>query len=168
MALTKVELSSLKLNPFDMIGKQWMLISAGNEQKWNTMTASWGGLGVIWGAPTATAYIRESRYTKEFVDAGEYFTLSFLAEGHRDALNLLGSKSGRDIDKMQGGGLTPVFVEGQPSFEEAETVFVCKKRYAGDLAAKDFLDPAIDPKWYSTHDYHKMYLGEIVACYQNL
>lgn len=168
MALTKVDLNSLKLNPFTMIGKQWMLISAGSEQKWNTMTASWGGLGVIWGAPSATAYIRDSRYTKEFVDAGEYFTLSFLKDGHRDALNLLGTKSGRELDKMRESGLTPAFVEGQPAFEEAETVFVCKKRYAGAIAAKDFIDPGIDSKWYTTHDYHTMYLGEIVACYQNL
>lgn len=167
MALTKVELSSLALNPFDMIGKQWMLVSAGTEEKWNTMTASWGGLGVIWGAPTATAYIRKSRYTKEFVDAGEYFTLTFLKDGHKDALGVLGAKSGRDMDKMGNSGLTPVFLEGQPAFEEAETVFICRKRFAGDLAREDFLDDVIDGKWYENKDYHVMYLGEIVACYQD-
>lgn len=167
MALTKVDLQKLQLNPFQMLGKQWMLISAGTQQKWNTMTASWGGLGVLWGTPAATAYIRHSRYTKEFVDAGDYFTLTFLQDGHRGALNLLGSKSGRDMDKMQDSGLTSVFIEGQPAFEEAETVFICKKRYRGEIEAKDFLDPSIDAKWYGDHDYHTMYIGEIVACYQN-
>lgn len=168
MALTKVELSGLQLNPFQMIGKQWMLISAGTEAKWNTMTASWGGIGVLWGVPSATAYIRHSRYTKEFVDAEAFFTLTFLKDGNRAALNLLGSQSGRQMDKMHESGLTPAFVEGHPTFEEAETVFVCKKKYKGEIEAKDFLDPSIDKKWYADHDYHTMYIGEIVSCYQNI
>ena len=92
-----------------------MLISAGTEDKWNTMTASWGAVGVMWGKPSATCYIRKSRFTKEFVDAGEYFTLTVLKDGNRQALNTLGSKSGRDMDKMHESGLTPVFVEGQPT-----------------------------------------------------
>lgn len=167
MALTKVELSSLSINPFQMIGEQWMLVSAGTEEKWNTMTASWGGLGVFWGAPTATAYIRHSRYTKEFVDAGDCFTLTFLKDGHKKALGLLGSKSGRDIDKMKDSGLTPTFVDGQPTFLEAETVFVCRKRYAGNISREDFLDETVDGRWYADHDYHVMYLGEIIACYQD-
>ncbi len=114
-------------NPFDLIGQKWMLISAGTEDKWNTMTASWGAVGVMWGKPSATCYIRKSRFTKEFVDAGEYFTLTVLKDGNRDALNKMGSKSGRDMDKMHDSGLTPVFVEGQPTFEEAELVLICRK-----------------------------------------
>ena len=119
MAFTKINIAEQSFNPFEMIGKQWMLISAGTANQWNTMTASWGGVGVIWGKPSATAYIRHSRYTKEFVDNNEYFTLTFLQDGHRDALNLLGSKSGRDMDKMHDSGLTPIFVDGQPTFAEA-------------------------------------------------
>ena len=106
MAFTKINIAEQSFNPFEKIGKQWMLISAGTANSWNTMTASWGGVGVIWGKPSATCYIRHSRYTKEFVEGSEYFTLTFLKDGHRDALSLLGSKSGRDMDKMRDSGLT--------------------------------------------------------------
>ena len=91
----------------------------------------------MWGKPSATCYIRKSRFTKEFVDAGEYFTLTVLKDGNRDALNKMGSKSGRDMDKMHESGLTPVFVEGQPTFEEAELVLICRKRGVTDIAPDD-------------------------------
>ena len=166
MAFTKINIAEQSFNPFDLIGKQWMLISAGTEKKWNTMTASWGGVGVIWGKPSATCYIRKSRYTKEFVDNSEYFTLSFLQEGHRDALNLLGSKSGRDMDKMNDNGLTPIFLDGQPTFEEAQLVLICRKRGVSDIAPSDMSDEVCE-KWYGDKDYHTMYIGEIVAAYQH-
>ena len=95
----KVDPKTLDLNVFSAIGEQWMLITAGDRDNCNTMTASWGGLGVIWGAPAATAYIRPQRYTKEFVDNSDYFTLSFFPEAYRKELALCGSKSGRDVDK---------------------------------------------------------------------
>lgn len=165
MALTKIDIAEQSFNPFDLIGKQWMLVSAGTEEKWNTMTASWGGVGVIWGKPSATCYIRHSRYTKEFVDNSAYFTLTFLQDGYRDALALLGKKSGREMDKMRDSGLTPVFVEGQPTFEEASLVLVCRKRYHSELVPEEIEREALD-KWYADHDYHVMYIGEIVAAYQ--
>ena len=89
--MKKINIAEKSFNPFDLIGQKWMLISAGTEDKWNTMTASWGAVGVMWGKPSATCYIRKSRFTKEFVDAGEYFTLTVLKDGHRDALNKMGS-----------------------------------------------------------------------------
>ena len=105
-------------------------------------------------------------FTKEFVDAGEYFTLTVLKDGHRDALNKMGSKSGRDMDKMHESGLTPVFVEGQPTFEEAELVLICRKRGVTDIAPDDMAQEVQD-KWYGDHGYHTMYIGEIVATYEN-
>lgn len=105
--MKKINIAEQSFNPFELIGKDWMLISAGTAEKWNTMTASWGGVGVMWGKPSATCYIRQSRYTKTFVDDSEFFTLTVLKDGCRDALNLLGSKSGRDMDKMHESGLTP-------------------------------------------------------------
>ena len=158
--------SEITGNVFDRIGKEWMLITAGKPEKYNTMTASWGAVGVMWGKPSATCYIRKSRFTKEFVDAGEYFTLTVLKDGHRQALNTLGSKSGRDMDKMHESGLTPVFVEGQPTFEEAELVLICRKRGVTDIAPDDMAQEVQD-KWYGDHDYHTMYIGEIVAAYEN-
>ncbi|MCQ5131091.1 flavin reductase family protein [Butyricicoccus faecihominis] len=166
MSLTKIDITKQAMHVFDLLAKDWMLISAGTEEKWNTMTASWGGIGVIWGKPSVTAYIRHSRYTKEFVDNSEYFTITFLQDGHRDALNTLGSKSGREIDKMHESGLTPVFVEGQPTFEEAKLVLVCRKRCKSEIAPEDILQQETIDKWYGDHDFHTMYIGEIVAAYQ--
>ena len=166
MAFTKINIAEQSFNPFEKIGKQWMLISAGTANSWNTMTASWGGVGVIWGKPSATCYIRHSRYTKEFVDKSEYFTLTFLKDGHRDALSLLGSESGRDMDKMHDSGLTSIFVDGQPAFEEAELVLVCRKRCKSEIAPEDILQQEIIDNNYADRDFHTMYIGEIVAAYQ--
>ena len=111
MAFHEVPIESLEFNPFKKISKQWMLITAGDEKKSNTMTASWGGLGIMWGKNVATAYIRPNRYTKEFVDANDTFTISFFDESYRKALNICGSVSGRDKDKIKEAGLTPFFVD---------------------------------------------------------
>lgn len=166
MQLEKIDISAQVFNPFDLLGNQWMLISAGDSGKWNTMTASWGGVGVIWGAPAATAYIRHSRYTKEFVDQSAFFTLTFLKDGFKKQLGVLGAQSGRDMDKMNGSGLTPVFVDGQPTFEEASLVLVCKKRCKSEIAPADILQDETKQKWYADQNYHTMYIGEIVAAYR--
>ncbi len=167
MALTKIDLSTLSFNPFTKIKNQWMLLSAGQEGKWNTMTANWGGLGELWFRPAATAYVRHSRYTHEFMESNAFFTMTFLQDGHKDALGVLGSKSGREIDKMAGCGLTPCFVEGQPTFEEAELVLVCKTLFHQDLDKSGFLYPETIAECYQDNDFHTMYIGEIVACYSN-
>ena len=157
----KVDPKSLNLNPFSAIGDQWMLITAGTPGRCNTMTASWGGLGVIWGAPAATCYIRPQRYTKGFVDENEYFTLSFFDEAYRPQLNLCGTKSGRDIDKVKECGFTVAAAAGNaPYFEQADLVLVCRKRMAVPM------NPALMPedvkdKWYKG-DWHTMYWGEVV------
>ncbi len=164
MALAKIEISEQTFNPFELIGSKWMLVSAGTAEKWNTMTASWGGLGVIWGKPSATCYIRHSRYTKEFVDNSEYFTLTFLQDGYKETMTRLGCNSGRDIDKMHGSGLTPIFVEGQPTFEEAALALICRKRCRTEIPPEDIPSDILE-RWYSDHDYHAMYIGEIVSAY---
>ena len=149
-------------NPFSMIGDQWMLITAGSAESCNTMTASWGGVGVLWNAPVATCYVRPQRYTKQFLDREDYFTLTFFGEEYRKALSLCGTKSGRDVDKVKECGFTVKTAAcGAPYFEEAELVIVCRKRYVQDF------DPAAIPadvkeKQYPNQDYHTMYIGEIV------
>ena len=97
------------------------------------MTASWGGLGVVWGRPAATIYLRPQRYTKEFVDVQSTFSLSFFGEGYRDALKYFGSVSGRDEEKIAKSGLSTAFADGTPYFTEASLVFVCRKAYAQPL-----------------------------------
>jgi flavin reductase (DIM6/NTAB) family NADH-FMN oxidoreductase RutF len=157
----KVDPKTLDLNVFSAIGDQWMLITAGTPEQCNTMTASWGGLGVLWGAPMALAYIRPQRYTKQFVDGQDYFTLSFFSEEYRQQLSLCGTKSGRDVDKVRECGFTVAAGAGSaPYFEQADLVLVCRKRMAMPM------DPAAIPqdvkdKWYHG-DYHTMYWGEIV------
>ncbi len=157
----QVDPKTLPMNPFAAIGDQWMLITAGTKEHCNTMTASWGSLGVLWGAPMAIAYIRPQRYTKEFVDSQEYFTLSFFGPEYRPQLSLCGSKSGRDVDKVQACGFTVAEAAcGAPYFEEAETVLVCRKRMVVPMEP-DLLPADVREKWYDG-DYHTMYWGEIV------
>ena len=160
--MRKIDLTPLDKNVFTAIGDLGMLLTAGTADRCNTMTASWGGLGVIWGSPAATCYIRPQRYTKEFVDREEYFTLTFFGEEYRKALQLCGSRSGREVDKVKECGFTVRAAEcGAPYFEEAELVLVCRKRFAQPM------DPANIPqnvkdKFYPEQDYHTLYIGEIV------
>lgn len=158
----KIDPKALDQNVFSLIGDQWMLITAGTEDKCNTMTASWGGLGVLWGKPVATVYIRPQRYTLEFVEREDTFTLCFFGEAYRKALTLCGSKSGRDVDKVKECGFTVTTAEGAPYFEEADLVLVCKKAYWQDMDPTHFLDGEIDGKWYPQKDYHRIFIGEIL------
>lgn len=162
------EPKELDLNPFKAIGEKWMLITAGNESGNNTMTASWGGLGVIWGSPAAVAVIRPQRYTKKFVDEEELFTLSFYPDDMKKALAYCGANSGRDMaegEKAANAGLTPLYLDGTTAFEEAELILVCRKMYETQIVPEGFLNKAIAGKWYADEDYHTAYVGEIVAAY---
>ena len=165
MSLKKIDASTLTFNPFEKLAKQWALVGAGSMDKFNMMTVSWGAVGVIWGKPSVTAYIRQTRYTKEFVDSSDTFTLTFLKDGNRDALNVLGSKSGRDMDKMKDSGLTPIEVDGEVMFEEAELVLVCRKRFVQDMPKETFDNQETLVKWNADKNYHTMYIGEVVAAY---
>ena len=169
MALKEVDVKSLDINPFTAIGDDWMLVTAGDEASHNTMTASWGGLGVLWGAPVATCYIRQSRYTKEFVDGSDLFTLSFLDPAvWRRQLSYLGRVSGRDEDKIKAAGLTPVAVDGTTTFAEARLMQGSRLSYATYLGPEGFVaqsGTADDARWYQDHDYHTMYIGKIEHAY---
>lgn len=165
--MRKINFDELNFNPYLKFAKEWTLITAGTEEgKFNTMTASWGHLGSIWGhKPTAIVYIRPQRYTKEFVDNNEYFSLSFFDEEYRNDLNYLGTVSGKDEDKVAKSKLTPVFNDKATYFNEANMVFICKKIYAQELKEENFIDKEIIDKHYPLKDYHTMYVGEIVETY---
>lgn len=166
MSFKKVQLSELTFNPFNLIGKGWMLLTGGNKEKYNTMTASWGQLGVLWNKNVLTCYIRPNRYTYEFVENGEFFTASFLGEQYRDALKFCGANSGRDCDKAKEAGITPTELDGCIGFEEADMVFVCKKIYAGGIREDAFLtQEGLFEKFYSSDPLHKAYIAEITAIY---
>ena len=157
----EIDIKSLQFNPFTMINDEWMLLSAGDERKCNTMTVSWGSLGILWNKPVATVYVRPTRYTLEFLDREDTFSLSVLSEGNRAALNYCGSHSGRDGNKIAAAGLTPVVDNGTPYFAEAKLVLVCKKLYKQDFSPACFLDQSLDAVNYPKKDYHKMFIGSI-------
>ena len=165
--LTKIDPKTIQDNVFSTIGSDWLLITAGTKERCNTMTASWGGLGVLWGRNVATVYIRPQRYTYDFVEQSDCFTISVFDESWRDALNLCGTKSGRDVDKIKECGFTVVEGEGgAPYFEQARLVLVCRKLYWQDMDPDHFLDPEIDSRFYAQKDYHRVYVGEIVEAYK--
>ena len=146
------------LSVFD---KKWALLTAGDSDKFNTMTISWGGLGTLWGKPVATVYVRTSRYTHDFMDANEFFTVSFYPEECKQVLGVLGSKSGRDMDKMNESGLTPVQTGGSVSFKEAEITLVCRKLFKQQMNVANMPED-VAKTMYEGQAPHDMYIGEIV------
>ena len=150
-------------NAFSLIGKDWALVTAGDSESFNTMTVSWGSVGIMWNKPVAFTFIRPQRYTFGFLEKNGMFTMSFFGEEYRKALQICGTKSGRDTDKVKETGLTPAFTEdGVPYFEEARLVLVCKKLYAQDLNESSIIEEAVKSN-YNGDDYHRMYVSEIVS-----
>ena len=147
---------------FETFDKKWALLTAGTKEKFNTMTISWGGLGTIWGKPVATVYVRTSRYTYEFMENSDYFTVSFYPEEYKKTLGVLGSKSGRDMDKMHVEGLTSVEAGDSVSFQEAELTLVCRKLFKQQLDPKNML-PEVAEQFYGSDAPHDMFIGEVVA-----
>lgn len=162
----KVNIHELNFNPFDKIGKDWLLISAAKNGQTNTMTASWGALGHLWNKDVAIVFIRPQRYTKEFVDESDTFTLSFFDDKHEE-LGYLGHHSGKDENKISKVGFHVEMVDGQPTFQEAKEVFICKKLYVGKFEKERFLIPEIYDKNYPQDDLHYVYIGEITNVYTN-
>lgn len=154
----------LDLNVFTRIGKEWMLITAGPPEDCNTMTASWGGLGVLWHRNVSFVFVRPVRWTYRFMEKHPVYTLSFFGAGHRDALQLCGSRSGRDLDKVREAGLTPFPTPGGGTgFTQARLVLECRKLHSQDLDPSRFLDPSILEN-YPDRDFHRLYVGEILNC----
>ena len=150
-------------NAFKLIGKDWALVTAGSKDSFNTMTVSWGSVGIMWNKPVAFTFIRPQRYTFGFLEKNGMFTMSFFDEEYRKALQICGTKSGRDTDKVAETGLTPAFTgDGVPYFEEARLVLVCKKLYAQDLNEDSIVEEAVKGN-YNGSDYHRMYVSEIVS-----
>ena len=148
-------------NAFSMIGEDWMLITAAKGDKVNTMTASWGGIGIMWGKPVAYLVIRPQRYTKEFIDNSDTLSINFLDSSYRSTLTYLGKVSGRDEDKITNSKLTTSFDDATPYFEESNKVLLCKKLFAQELTADSFIDKTLLEKWYPGNDLHTLYVVEI-------
>ena len=159
--MKEIDINDLKLNPFNKIGKEWMLITASDGEKTNTMTASWGGFGFLWNKNIAFIVLRPQRYTKEFVDKTNEFSFSFFDESYKKTLSYLGSVSGKNEDKISKSGLHLSFINNIPSFEEASMIINCKNLYKQNLLSECFIDTNIDEKNYPNKDYHTLYFAEI-------
>ena len=166
MNFKKVSPIELELNPFDRIGNDWMLITAGDESRYNTMTASWGQMGIMWGKPVVNVFIRPQRHTRGFVDDGERFTINlFVPKSMRSELTLLGTKSGRDGDKIAEAGMSIQCFDGVAAVAQSQVVMVCRKLYQHDIGEEGFVVAEVGAKHYPQKDFHRMYIGEIEAVY---
>lgn len=163
--LKEISIDDLSFNPFNKIGKEWFLITSGNISNYNTMTASWGMMGFLWGKPVINCFVRPQRYTFDFIENNDLFTISFFENDKKDALTFCGTKSGRDYDKAKETGLTPLDVDNCVTFSEASLVFVCKKMYTQNFEKNNFLQNENVEKWYANNDFHKSYIGEIIKIY---
>lgn len=162
--MKKIDIKQLHESPAKLFGGDWSLITSGDESGWNTMTASWGGLGELWDRDVCFIFIRPQRYTYEFLEKNDRFTVSFFADDWKKALAYCGSNSGRDVNKAEATGLTPVFTDGTTAFAQAKITLVCRKIAFQDMDPKGFLDSKLN-EIYAGDDYHRVYVGEILACY---
>lgn len=159
--MREIKPEELQKNPFQMIGKEWLLVTAEKDGKANTMTASWGGVGIMWHKPVAYVFLRPQRYTKEFIDQTDTFSLSVLGEEYRETLRYFGTVSGRDEDKIAKSGLHVAHEGETPYFAEANMVMICRKLYGQPYDPSCFIDKSLDEKNYPNKDYHTMYIAEI-------
>ncbi len=146
---------------FSVYDKTWGLLCAGTMENHNAMTISWGGMGTLWGKPVVTVYVRPNRHTYGFMENSEYFTVGFLKEEYRGAHGIMGSKSGRDMDKDREAGLTPCPAGETVMYAEAEATLLCRKIYCQDLDVSAFPE-AVREKYYGSEPAHRMYIGEVV------
>lgn len=166
--MRKFDVKELNDNVFETIGKEWLLVTAGSKDKMNMMTASWGCLGWLWNKPVAVVFIRPERFTHELIEENEYMTLSFLghSEEARKIYNFCGTKSGRNLDKVQATGLTPVSLEsGNVAYEQARLTLECRKLYKDSMTAEKFIDQDLLPWYGAKGGFHDVYVMEITHAY---
>jgi len=160
---TEIHPEQITDNVFKLLDKDWMLVTAGKPDDYNTMTASWGHMGILWSLPVAIAYIRPQRYTFGFANRYDDFTLSFFTEQYREALDFCGNHSGRDFDKARETGLTPVETgRGNVTFRQARMVLECHKLYKDELKKENFLDPGLARDKYPNDDFSHIFMNHIL------
>jgi flavin reductase (DIM6/NTAB) family NADH-FMN oxidoreductase RutF len=160
---TKIDVKTLPDNPVKLFADDWMVVTAGAADDFNLMTISWGALGNLWGYPTATIYVRSSRNTFTYMNREKYFTLCAFDEIYRDKLQVIGTQSGRDIDKVAATGLTPRFTElGNVYYNEARLVVECEKVYFSDFNPINFLDPKVVKIYEGENSLHRVFVGKIL------
>ncbi|MDP4118764.1 MAG: flavin reductase family protein [Bacillota bacterium] len=161
----KITLENFGENIFKLIGKDWALITTKKpEGGFNTMTASWGGAGILWNKPVVFIFIRPQRYSYQLIEKTDTFTLSFLDNSYRDKLSLCGKVSGRDIDKINECGFTVVPADDGAFIGEANIAITCRKLYFNDIKECGFVDKSLLSN-YPANDFHRMFVGEITGIF---
>ena len=155
-------IDTVEINPFELVGKRWGALTAEKDGKANAMTVSWGGMGCLWDKNVATVYVRESRYTKEFLDGSDIFSVTFFDENYRSALKYLGAVSGRDEDKIKNAKLNVNHHHGIPFLDEGNFVLILRKIATLSMEDTEFFDPNIEKKFYPKGDMHTQYIGEVL------
>ncbi len=164
MNFKEILCSEFLYNPFTVVGKEWLLITAEKNGKVNTMTASWGGFGHMWNKDVVNIVVRQSRYTKEFIDNADSFSISVLdKEKYLEELMYLGRVSGRDEDKITKSKLNVKYKDSTPYFQEANKVVICKKLFSQTLDYKNLIDEKLQNRFYEDEDNHSIYFGEVLS-----
>ena len=161
-----LDIKDIDINPFNMIASDWFALTAKSGNTVNSMTAGWGGFGVMWGKNVAFIVVRDSRYTREIIDKADTFSMTFFDmknKQNRVILKYLGGVSGRDEDKIKNASLTIDYSDGTPYIDEGNIVYICKKLSKTPINADSLIDMGIDEKWYADKDYHSLYIGEITG-----
>lgn len=170
----EIDITELDYNPYTMFAHDWFLLTSGNNDSYNTMTISWGLIGSLWsskkrgsftGNPVVTVFVRPTRYTKDFMDKNEFFTISLFDKKYKKDLGYLGPHSGRDENKVSMTSLTPLFLEDTVAFNEAKLIIRCRKIYASKILEEGFIDKDIQELSYPKKDYHYTYTGLIENVY---
>ncbi len=163
--MKEINVREIKKNAVSMISDDWMLVTAGDKTGFNTMTASWGGIGELWGKDVVFIFIRPQRYTLEFIEKNDIFSLSFFDGEYKKELTFCGRNSGRDVDKIKETNFTPVFYDNTTYFAEASNVLICKKLAVTEITPDSFIDKDVD-KNYANKDYHKVFVAEIIKTFE--
>lgn len=170
--MKKTDLETLaREDAFGLIGKEWMLVTGGTPERFNMMTASWGGIGWLWNKPVAFVFVRPERHTHAFLEQNDWLTLSFYGTEPemRKVMNFCGSASGRDHDKARETGLVPCATEhGAVTFGQARLTLECRKLFRSQFTEEQFLDREVLARWYNERpggSLHTMYVAEIANVY---
>lgn len=157
----EISLRELDVNFVKMLSEDWALLTAGKADCFNTMTVSWGGIGELWNKDVAFLFVRPQRYTYEFIENSDYFTLSFFGGEYKKELGICGSKSGRDVDKIEATGFNPIAIGESTGFKEAKITVYMKKLAYQDMKPDGFIDDSIMNN-YKDNDFHRVYIGEVL------
>jgi flavin reductase (DIM6/NTAB) family NADH-FMN oxidoreductase RutF len=166
MVLQEINPKKLEFNPFQMMDDAWVLITAGIIEKYNMMTASWGTLGFLWGKPIVTIFVRPSRYTYDFLEDHKTFSITSFTKEYKKILDLCGTESGRQFDKMNIPEITPIQGEHAVYFKEAKIAIECEKIYFQNLDPER-IPSNVKQTYYKNGDYHRVYIGKILKLFHN-